>query len=59
MDPQLIPLNLTKKGPNRMLYAVYWVGYSAKEPTWETKELILADAPIVLHTYKAKIATGT
>ena len=45
-----------KNGPDGMLYLVYWVGYSAEEATWEPEELILADAPIALYEYKAKMA---
>ena len=45
-----------KNGPDGMVYLVYWVGYSAKDATWEPEELILADAPIALYEYKAKIA---
>ena len=44
-----------KKGPDGMLYLVYWVGYSDKDATWEPEELILADAPLALYEYKAKI----
>lgn len=45
-----------KDGPNEMLYLVYWVGYSAGDATWEPEGLLLADAPIALAEYKAKIA---
>lgn len=45
-----------KGGPDGTLYLVYWVGYSAKDATWEPEELLLADAPVALSEYKAKIA---
>ena len=45
-----------KRGPDGMLYLVYWHGYSAKDATWEPEELILSDAPFALHEYNAKIA---
>jgi alpha-glutamyl/putrescinyl thymine pyrophosphorylase clade 1/Chromo (CHRromatin Organisation MOdifier) domain len=45
-----------KVGPTGMLYLVHWVGYSAKDATWEPEELLLADASLVLSEYKAKIA---
>ena len=46
-----------KSGPDGMRYLIYWVGYSAKDATWEPEHLLLADAPIVLSEYKAKMVS--
>ena len=45
-----------KNGPNGMVYLIYWEGYSTEDATWEPEELLLADAPVVLLEYKAKMA---
>ncbi|KAF8154014.1 hypothetical protein B0H34DRAFT_676883 [Crassisporium funariophilum] len=43
-----------KDGPDGPLYLVYWVGYAAKDATWEPEVLLLADAPPALREYKAQ-----
>jgi hypothetical protein len=45
-----------KDSPRGRRYLVYWVGYSAKDATWEREERLSADAPLMLSEYKAKIA---